>query len=65
MSEQNELSKTIGGMDDASLAALETQVRTAREGRRSGVDINSINASMSTEDRDRARAEIARVLKGQ
>ena len=65
MSEQNDFQKTIGGMDDAALAALETQIRTAREGRRDGVDINSINASMSAEDRDRARAEIARVLKGQ
>ncbi len=64
MSNLNELNRTIAGMDDETLAALETSVKEAREAKRSRLDINSINSSMTKEQRDAARAEINRVLAG-
>lgn len=56
------LQKTIDGLDDSALSALEDCVRDAREQKRFKLDIDSIRAGMSADDIARARAEIARVL---
>ena len=60
----NDLQKTIEGMDSAGLDELAGKVRDAQEAKRDKLDINSIRPGMSPEEVARARAEIAKVLAG-
>lgn len=53
----------VEGLSNADFEVLESAVRAEREQRREKLDLADIRPGMSAEERDKVRAEIARLIR--